>query len=113
MLWGNPMSDHWLLQDEHFNTFSTAKLVQLLDHESPFYRAQAISVLTLRSIEDEALIPRIVDAIRAPSNMEQKTIGILTVSYHGIACLLATGTKRAYQAAQHVLETWPQLDKDT
>jgi hypothetical protein len=106
-------SIHWLLDDPEFSGLSTSQLKELLEHPSPLYRARAISVLAFRSTTNVCLLSIVVDAIQDPKNLRAQTIGILSVSKHGIAALLASGNPAATQIAQRILDNWSATERET
>jgi len=104
------MPHHWLLSDQEYEQCPVEQLLERLAAPSPLERARVLSILALRSIDDQGLVRYVVDTIRTPTNLQAKTIGIITVAFHGVACLLAADTPATRQAVQQLLDTWPADD---
>lgn len=97
---------------QQFIQFSTDKLLELIHNNSPLYRAHALTALIQRLGEDETLLNTIVENLTKPGNMNARLFGTISVSHIGIVSLLQTESQKANDVARHLVNHWPEPDRD-
>jgi hypothetical protein len=98
------------LRDHEFEQLCTQELIERLQ-EGLLQRARALYELARRSGEDENLLGQVVFEISKPANKNIRTVGLVTVSYLGVAGLLESGTESTRIAAQELISNWLEPDR--
>ncbi|MEA5606084.1 hypothetical protein [Nostoc sp. UHCC 0252] len=104
------IKENSLLPDDEFYQLSTRKLLEILEKGLLLERGRALFVLGRRSAEDKELIDIVLKEIYDSKNRNTRTIGIVSISFLGIAGLLEAGTEDTKKIVKKIIETWTEPD---
>jgi hypothetical protein len=100
-----------MLQDDEFERLSTQSLEEILDKGLLLERGRSLFELARRSGEDKELIKKVVNEISNPKNISSKTVGMVSLSFLGMAGLLGANTELTRSAARSLFEIWPESNR--
>jgi hypothetical protein len=100
-----------MLQDDEFKKFSIQQLEEILDKGLLLERGRSLFELARRSGEDKELVERVVNEISNPKNINSKTVGMVSLSFLGMAGLLEANTELTRSAARSLFDIWPESNR--
>ncbi|MCF4968144.1 hypothetical protein [Nostoc sp. CMAA1605] len=106
------MEEKCLLPNDEFYQFATPKLLEILENGLLLERGRALFVLARRSGGNEELIKKVLNEIYDAKNRNTKTIGIVSISFLGIAGLLEVNTNDTKEIVKKILDSWIEPERN-
>ncbi|ALF54193.1 hypothetical protein ACX27_17290 [Nostoc piscinale CENA21] len=100
-----------LLPNDEFSHLPTNKLLEILESGLLLERGRALFMLARRSGNDQEISRIVVQEICEPKNRNSKTIGIVSISFLGIAGLLEADTDNTKETVKHLIESWTEAER--
>lgn len=76
-----------------------------------FEKSRAVTELARRSGQEVELLDLVIDVIYNPNNMKARTVGLVSVSYLGVAGLIEANTSLTLKIAKELIKKWPEPDR--
>ena len=83
----------------------TGDVRDLLHHQSPLVRANALEALVAPARYDEAVLDQLIAAASDPVN-KAPLMGTTSVAHVAVRCILSVGTDMALEAARALVNAW-------
>ncbi|OCQ90427.1 hypothetical protein BCD64_27520 [Nostoc sp. MBR 210] len=100
-----------LLPSDEFYYLPTNKLLEILEGGLLLERGRALFMLARRSGNDQKISRIVVQEICEPKNRNSKTIGIVSISFLGVAGLLEADTDNTKETVKHLIESWTEAER--
>jgi hypothetical protein len=91
-------------------TMPIAQVRRMLHHESPLVRVNALEACVDAARNDQDLLEELRLAVSNPAN-KVRMMGTVSVAHIAVGCLLRVGTNEAVEAANALLQGWPEPDR--
>ncbi len=88
------MNQRIFLEGDKFENYSTSDLIKIVDSSLLLQRAKALFFLAKRCKTEEKIIPKVTKKIFDSENRTAKLLGMVTVSFLGIAGLVEANTPK-------------------
>lgn len=99
------------LQDSEFEALTTSELVELLKQPLILEKGRALFELARRSSEDNDLLGMVVKEVHSSKNKSTRTVGIVSISFLGIAGLLYSDSNYSKNTATELIDSWKEPDR--
>jgi hypothetical protein len=87
-----------------------SEVIGLLRDPAAVIRVNAVEALVVRARHDQKLLKELVAAASEPAN-GVRLMGTISVAHVAVGCLLRVGTDAANEAANNLLNAWPEPDR--
>jgi len=101
------------LQDSEFEALATSNLIEVLRQPLILRKGRALFELARRSSENNDLLEIVVKEMNDPKNKSPRTVGIVSISFLGIAGLLHSSSEYSKKTATELIDSWVEPDRSS
>ena len=99
------------LQDPEFEEYSISRLKDILATGALLQRSRALYQLGRRVERNDPLLDFVLIEINDPMNRATRTVGFASISFLGVAGLLASKLKNKSAVVTEMISHWPEMEQ--